>query len=100
LSEGATHVDQKMEGHSNMKFINTIAVSAFTIAASIAGASAQTGPVGTACKSDIAKLCAGKAHDGDVRICLESNYDKVSAACKKALDTTGGGRGTRLRMRR
>jgi hypothetical protein len=48
----------------------------------------------------IAKLCADKAHDGEVRICLETNYDKVSAACKKALDTTGGGRGTRLRMRR
>ncbi|MGE3919008.1 MAG: hypothetical protein AB7F78_25250 [Hyphomicrobiaceae bacterium] len=23
--------------------------------------------------------CAGKAHDGDVRICLETNYDKVLA---------------------
>jgi hypothetical protein len=83
-----------------MKLINTIAISALVLAASIAAASAQTGPVGTACKNDIAKLCADKAHDGDVRICLESNYDKVSAACKKALDTTGGGRGTRLRMRR
>ncbi len=83
-----------------MQAINTIAASALVLAASIAGASAQTGPVGTACKSDIVKFCADKAHDGDVRICLESNYDKVSAACKKALDTTGGGRGTRLRMRR
>jgi hypothetical protein len=59
----------------------------------LAVSSAQTGPVATACKDDIAQMCAGKAHDGEVRICLESNYDKVSAACKKALDSTGGGRG-------
>jgi hypothetical protein len=31
-----------------------------------------------------------------VRICLEQNYDKVSAACKTALDSTGGGRGKGL----
>lgn len=83
-----------------MKLINTIVVSALAIAASVAVASAQTGPVATGCKDDIAKLCAGKAHDGEVRICLETNYDKVSAACKKALDTTGGGRGKGLGMRR
>jgi hypothetical protein len=83
-----------------MKLIHTIVVSALVLAASIAVASAQTGPVTTGCKDDIAKLCADKAHDGDVRICLESNYDGVSAACKKALDTTGGGRGTSLRMGR
>ena len=79
-----------------MKLINTIVASALVLPASIAGASAQTGPVATACKDDIAKLCAGKAHDGEVRICLETNYDKVAAACKAALDTTGGGRGKGL----
>ena len=57
-------------------------------------ASAQGGPVETACKDDIPKLCAGKEHgQGDVRACLESNKDKVSAACKTALDTTGPGKG-------
>jgi hypothetical protein len=57
-------------------------------------ASAQGGPVATACKDDITKLCAGKEHgQGDVRACLESNKDKVSAACKTALDTTGPGKG-------
>lgn len=76
-----------------MKLVHKIAVSALAVAGSIAVASAQTGPVATACKDDIAKLCAGKAHDGEVRICLETNYDKVSVACKTALDTTGGGRG-------
>jgi hypothetical protein len=76
-----------------MRFIHTVAVSALAIAASISTASAQTGPVATACKDDIAKLCAGKAHDGEVRICLETNYDKVAATCRTALDTTGGGRG-------
>lgn len=83
-----------------MKLINTIVASALVLAASINGASAQTGPVATACKDDIAKLCAGKAHDGEVRICLETNYDKVAAACKAALDTTGGGRGKGLGMSR
>jgi hypothetical protein len=57
---------------------------------------AQSGPVATSCKADIANLCAGRPHDGSVRICLEQNYDKVSAACKTALDTTGGGRGKGL----
>jgi hypothetical protein len=79
-----------------MKCLHTLAISALALVASIAVAVAQTGPVATACKDDIAKLCAGKAHDGEVRICLETNYDKVSAACKTALDTTGGGRGRGL----
>lgn len=63
------------------------------LAASIFTASAQTGIVAKACSNDIAKLCAGKPHDGSVRICLEDNYERVAAACKKALDTSGGGRG-------
>lgn len=68
--------------------------------ATIAGAAlatyafAQQGPVATACKDDIPKLCAGKEHgQGDVRACLEANKDKVSAACKAALDSTGPGKG-------
>lgn len=62
----------------------------------LAGASAQgagQGPVAQACAEDIGKLCAGKDHGkGEARACLESNKDKISAACKTALDTTGGGR--------
>ena len=55
---------------------------------------AQQGPVATACKDDIPKLCAGKEHgQGEVRACLEANKDKVSAACKAALDSTGSGKG-------
>lgn len=55
---------------------------------------AQQGPVATACKDDIAKLCAGKSHENrEVRNCLEANKAKVSAACKTALETTGGGKG-------
>jgi len=76
-----------------MKIIGTVTACFLAVAAFAAAASAQTGPVATACRDDIARLCAGKAHDGDVRICLETNYDKVSPACKTALDTTGGGRG-------
>jgi len=76
-----------------MKCLERFSISALALVGSITVAIAQTGPVATACKDDIAKLCAGKAHDGEIRICLETNYDKVSAACKTALDTTGGGRG-------
>ena len=76
-----------------MKIAYVDILSAITLAVTSTVASAQTGPVATGCKEDIVKFCDGKAHDGEVRICLESNYDKVAPACKKALDTTGGGRG-------
>lgn len=59
---------------------------------------AQTGPVGSQCAADIQQFCAGKKHgSGDVRACLEANRDKVSVACKGALDTTGPGRGGRAK---
>jgi len=52
-----------------------------------------TGPVAAACQQDIEKLCANTTHErGAARDCLEKNKAKVSAACAKALDTTGGGR--------
>jgi hypothetical protein len=52
-----------------------------------------TGPVAKQCASDIQKFCADKQHGhGEVRACLESKKDKVTAACKEALETTGGGR--------
>ena len=63
----------------------------------IGAASAQTGPVMEACNDDIANYCADKVHgNGEIRDCLEENRDKVSDACKTALDTTGGGRGRGL----
>ena len=53
-----------------------------------------TGPVAKQCASDIQKFCPDKQHGhGEVRACLESNKDKVTPACKEALETTGGGRG-------
>ena len=76
-----------------MKAVFVVAASAVVIAASAISAAAQTGPVARNCQGDIAKMCAGRPHDGSVRICLEMNYESVSAACKRALDTTGGGRG-------
>jgi hypothetical protein len=76
--------------------IPTIAAAGIATALLATAALAQSGPVATSCEADIAKLCAGKPHDGSVRICLEQNYDKVSAACKTALDSTGGGRGKGL----
>lgn len=79
-----------------MRTVNTIAAVSLAFAASMTAASAQTGPVATSCTDDITRLCSGKAHDGEVRVCLETNYEQVSAACKRALDTTGGGRGQGL----
>ena len=55
---------------------------------------AQSGPVATKCAKDIQAYCAGKGHGSrQTRTCLEANRDKVSAECRQALDTTGGGRG-------
>ncbi len=79
-----------------MQFIRVISALILATAALATTATAQSGPVAASCKDDIAKVCAGKLHDGEVRICLETNYDKVSAGCKTALDTTGGGRGKGL----
>ena len=83
-----------------MKLIPLIALSIFAVAAPVTAASAQSGPVGTACEGDIASLCAGKTHSGEVRACLQADYAKVSVACKTALDNTGGGRGPGLGPRR
>lgn len=74
------------------------AVMATIALAGVASAQGQgpvgQGPVAQSCGDDIAKFCAGKAHGGGVvRSCLEANKDKVSAACKTALDSTGPGRG-------
>lgn len=71
------------------------AIIGATVALLLSGSAAlaQSGPVATQCKDDIAKLCAGKQHNGDVRACLEAAKDKVAPACKTALDTTGPGKG-------
>jgi hypothetical protein len=79
-----------------------LALAIIAAAASIAitGASAQNGPVAEACNEDIAQYCADKAHgSGELRACLEENIDKVTAACKTALETTGGGQGQGLGQR-
>lgn len=76
--------------------IKGLVVSAIATTLLATAAVAQGGPVASSCGNDIAKLCAGKPHDGGVRICLEQNYARVSADCKTALDTTGGGRGKGL----
>jgi hypothetical protein len=76
-----------------MKTTKTLAIALAISAALATGSWAQQGPVASACKDDIPKFCAGKEHgQGEVRACLEANKDKVSAACKTALETTGGGR--------
>ena len=80
-----------------MRFLSMIAggaALAMMSSAAIAQQGAGTGPVATACESDIAKHCAGKSHAGrEIRTCLEANKAKVTAACKTALETTGGGQG-------
>jgi len=52
------------------------------------------GSVGTQCRADITTFCKQAQHGNmEARACLEANRDKVSAACRRALDSTGGGRG-------
>jgi hypothetical protein len=63
------------------------------------GAFAQTtpsGPVASSCTAEISKYCADQQHGaGAVRACLEANRQDLSAPCREALDSTGGGRGRR-----
>ena len=77
-----------------MKLVNAFLAATIALAGSMTFAAAQSGPVATACKDDIPKYCAGKEHgppEDAVRTCLNANKDKISAACKEALETTGGG---------
>ncbi len=76
-----------------MRYKKIIAVAALAALGLTKLAHAQPSPVARSCGDDITNMCADKPHDGGVRMCLETNYDKLTAACKKALDTSGGGRG-------
>jgi Cysteine rich repeat len=76
-----------------MRATKTIAATLLITIACAATGAAQHGPVASACKDDIPKFCAGKEHgQGEVRACLEAHKDKVSAACKTALENTRVGR--------
>lgn len=64
------------------------------VAASVATAQAQTGPVASQCGADIAKYCANKTHyNSGVRDCLEDHKAALSAACRQALETSSRGTG-------
>lgn len=81
--------------------IRTVVLTAAVTVGTLSGAVAQPGqgPVATACAADMEKVCAGKAHvRREMRNCLEANKDKVSPACKAALETTGPGRGAGMGM--
>lgn len=43
-----------------------------------------------ACKADIQQFCAGQTGDAAFD-CLDDNFDKLSDACKQALDATDDG---------
>lgn len=76
-----------------MRLAHKFAVGLVVTLGSAAPTFAQSGPVAIACKNDIPQHCSGKEHgQGKVRACLEANKDKVSTACREALETTGGGR--------
>lgn len=72
-----------------MMKVALISVSLLALCAGLGGpAAAQQGPVASACANEMAQVCAGKKHgQGEMRACLEANKDKVSPACKQALDT-------------
>jgi hypothetical protein len=70
------------------------AAGLLVLTAAQAVAQSGQGPVAQACSAEMEKLCPGKQHgQGEMRSCLESNKDKVSSACKAALDSTGPGSG-------
>lgn len=83
-----------------MKIVRSLALAAAGAVIATTAAFAQqpgkgpgSGPVITQCADDITKYCAGKSHNGEVRACLEGKKQQVSAACRTALETTGGGKG-------
>lgn len=76
------------------KVLTTALLAGALSAGSVAALAQGSGPVAQQCRAEIAKHCAGKSHEGrEVRTCLESKKSELSDACKKALDTTGGGQG-------
>ncbi len=77
-----------------MRALMFTSLTAVVMMTGVAVAQQGSGPVSTACASDMTKFCAGKSHENrEMRTCLEANKAKVSAACKTALDTTGPGKG-------
>ncbi len=59
------------------------------------------GLVAESCKTEIEKFCADKQHGyGEIRACLEAKKSESSEVCKKALDTTGPGKGKSRGQRR
>ena len=57
-----------------------------------AGPAFAVGPVHKACEADMARLCpdAPREH-GKTRDCMEAQKDKLSPACKAALESTPRG---------
>jgi|CXWK01.1.fsa_nt_gi hypothetical protein len=71
-----------------------LALGLVAAALAVTPVAAQQGPVAQSCGPEMEKFCAGKKHgQGEMRACLEANKDKVSDACRHALDTTGPGKG-------
>ena len=78
--------------------IATIGTAALLLATG--AVAAQQGPVAQSCATELTKHCAGKPHErGEARACLEANRDKLSEACRHALDSTGPGKGGGKGMR-
>jgi len=82
-----------------MRVASVCFVAAFTTVVAVCNTPstvlAQTvgpGPVSRVCNGDIAKYCAGLRHGrAEVRACLEDNWQRVSAGCRRTLETTGAG---------
>lgn len=70
-----------------------IVTAALAVSAAALAQGTGSGAVATVCAKDIAKYCAAAGHgSAQTRTCLEQHREEVSAACRKALDTTGRGR--------
>lgn len=69
-----------------------IAFSAIILSMPLAGAPAHPDQSQKRVKADIQKHCVDKKHDGEVHACLMDQKDKVTLACKSALESTRSGR--------
>ncbi len=75
-------------------FLISVSLISQALFAQAASEQQPLGPIATACKAEIEKLCADKKHVyGEVRQCLESKKAELSEACAKNLELTGPRRG-------
>lgn len=84
------HLAGRNRGRHDMK--RKLGLTAGILALAIAGAAhAQSSDDQAACRSDAMKYCSSHIGKQDeMRKCIASNKDKLSAACKAVVEKRGG----------